>query len=129
MIELELRTWQLQLMNNLLLSYRYPKDYKYDLKLLRNYPINSLYILFATAQISYQHSYTSPSPQPLLGVYMLVVIPLPLLLVWMTSFDLTSHDLPLLQLHELLEELEVGNVLGYMVTFNIASKKWVDWDR
>ena len=62
---------------------------------------------------------------------MLVVIPLPLLLVWMTSFDLdiASHDLPLLQLHELLEELEVGNVLGYMVTFNIASKKWVDWDR
>ena len=43
--------------------------------------------------------------------------------------DIASHDLPLLWLHELLKELEVGNVLGYMVTFNIASKKWVDWDR
>ena len=43
--------------------------------------------------------------------------------------DIASHDLPLPQLHELLEELEVDNVLGYMVTFGITSKKWVDWDR
>ena len=39
--------------------------------------------------------------------------------------DIASHDLPLPQLCELLEELEVNNVLGYMVTFDIASKKWV----
>lgn len=43
--------------------------------------------------------------------------------------DIASHDLPRPQLRELLDELEVNNVLGYMVTYNVISKKWVDWER
>ena len=45
------------------------------------------------------------------------------------QLDIASHDLPRPQLCELLEELEVNNTLGYMVTYDIVSRKWVDWDR
>lgn len=43
--------------------------------------------------------------------------------------DIASYDLPRPQLRALRDELEVNNILGYMVTYNVTTKKWVDWDR
>ena len=45
------------------------------------------------------------------------------------DLDIASHDLPTAHLRELREDLEINNILGRMVTFDIASRTWVDWDR
>ena len=38
------------------------------------------------------------------------------------DLDIASHDLPTAHLRELCEDLEINNILGRMVTFDIASR-------
>jgi hypothetical protein len=45
------------------------------------------------------------------------------------DLDIASHDLPLACLWELREDLEINNILGRMVTFDVALRNWVSWDR
>jgi hypothetical protein len=56
-------------------------------------------------------------------------IPLQTLLQNQLDLDIASHDLPTAHLRELREDLEINNILGRMVTFDVASRTWVDWDR
>ena len=45
------------------------------------------------------------------------------------ELDIASHDLPLPHLLELSEDLEINNTLGCMVSFNVVTQIWVDWQR
>jgi hypothetical protein len=45
------------------------------------------------------------------------------------NLDIASHDLPLAHLRELQEDLEINNILGRMVTFDVVTQTWVDWQR
>jgi hypothetical protein len=45
------------------------------------------------------------------------------------ALDIASHDLPRPRLRELREDLEIANMTGHMVTFDVATGRWVDWIR
>ncbi|KIM83577.1 hypothetical protein PILCRDRAFT_782995 [Piloderma croceum F 1598] len=45
------------------------------------------------------------------------------------TLDIASHDLPLARLRELSEDLEITNTLGRMVTFDVFTRTWVEWQR
>jgi len=45
------------------------------------------------------------------------------------DLDIASHDLPRPLLRELRQDLEVANTLGRMVTFDVPTGQWVDWER
>jgi hypothetical protein len=45
------------------------------------------------------------------------------------ALDIASHDLPRPRLRELREDLEIANMTGRMVTFDVTTGRWVDWIR
>jgi hypothetical protein len=45
------------------------------------------------------------------------------------NLEIASHDLPLARLRELSEDLEITNILGRMVTFDVLTLTWVEWQR
>jgi hypothetical protein len=45
------------------------------------------------------------------------------------ALDITSHDLPRPRLRELREDLEIANMTGRMVTFDVTTGRWVEWIR
>ena len=45
------------------------------------------------------------------------------------ELDIASHNLPLPRLRELSEDLEINNTLGRMVSFDVVTQTWVDWQR
>ena len=45
------------------------------------------------------------------------------------ELDITSYDLPLPHRWKLSEDLEINNTLRHIVSFNVVTQTWVDWQR